>query len=343
MAATTEEAGQGAQGITTSSNTGDRNPALSVVFPVFNERDNLNALHQRVSEAITETGLDYELIFVDNGSVDGSLDVIKSLAAGDSHVRYICLSRNFGHQGGLFAGLAGSHGDAVITMDADLQHPPSLIPRMVALWQEGHEVVYTTKTGHRMGALKGLQTKIFYRVMSKISGLNLSFGQSDYRLLDRKVLDALLSIPEYRKFLRGTVEWMGFRQTGLELSVEERHSGESKFSYRSLVSFALDGILAFSTMPLRWFIATGALVALLAIAYAMYVTILALVEAMGGPVSVPPGWASVAVAISFFGGVQLLGIGVLGEYLGRVFEQTKGRPVYIVRETSEDHDSGQRG
>ncbi len=314
-------------------------PTLSVVFPVYDEEGNLPVLYDRVLEAIRDTGMAYELVFVDNGSTDGSLLVIKGLAERDTRVRYVSLSRNFGHQGGLVAGLSYAQGDAVITTDADLQHPPSLIPEMVRLWREGYEVVYTSKRNTHLGGLKGLQVRLFYSIMSKVSGLKLSFGQSDFRLLDRKLVDVLLDIPEYRKFLRGTVEWMGFRQTGVEYEVTERYTGESKFSYGTLISFALDGILAFSTLPLRWVAAMGALVSSVALLYAIIVVVLGILSATGGAVSLPPGWATVASAITFFGGVQLLAIGIVGEYLGRVYEQTKGRPVFIVREMSDREDS----
>ena len=309
---------------------------LSLVFPAYNEGSNLRALYDEVSDAVKAAEIDYEMVFVDNGSSDGSLALIKSLSSQDSRVRYVSLSRNFGHQAGLFAGMSHSRGDAVITMDADLQHPPSLIPEMVRKWREGFDVVYTTKTKHHVGAIKGLQMRMFYWGLGKLSGLKLSFGQSDYRLLDRRVLDALLNIEEYRKFLRGTVEWMGFRQTGIEFVVTPRRAGESKFSYLALVSFALDGILGFSSQPLRWFAAAGVMVAGLCGLYGIYVLALVAVNLSDSSVVIPPGWASLAVAVVFLGGVQLLGIGVLGEYISRVYDQTKGRPVFLVRETSED-------
>ena len=309
---------------------------LSLVFPAYNEGSNLRALYDEVSDAVKAAEIDYEMVFVDNGSSDGSLALIKSLSSQDSRVRYVSLSRNFGHQAGLFAGMSHSRGDAVITMDADLQHPPSLIPEMVRKWREGFDVVYTTKTKHHVGAIKGLQMRMFYWGLGKLSGLKLSFGQSDYRLLDRRVLDALLNIEEYRKFLRGTVEWMGFRQTGIEFVVTPRRAGESKFSYLALVSFALDGILGFSSQPLRWFAAAGVMVAGLCGLYGIYILALVAVNLSDSSVVIPPGWASLAVAVVFLGGVQLLGIGVLGEYISRVYDQTKGRPVFLVRETSED-------
>ena len=310
-------------------------PKISIVFPVWNEEENLEILYGEVSEALKMVGLAYELVFVDNGSTDGSLALIKRLAQRDTNVRYISLSRNFGHQGGIFAGLCYCRGDAAITMDADLQHPPSLIPEMIRLWQEGFEVVYTKKRNHEVSRLRNVQNRIFYWCLSKLSGLKLSFGQSDFRLLGRKVVDVILNIPEYRKFLRGTVEWVGFRQTGLEYDVAKRHAGHSKFSYRSLFGFAIDGILAFSVVPLRWIFVVGSLVAALCFLYVGFASVLGVLNLFGMGVKIPPGWATLAVSVMFLGAVQLIAIGILGEYIGRIFDQTKGRPPFIVRETSD--------
>ncbi len=316
-------------------NTEEQKPVISVVFPVWNEEENLEILHEAVSEALKLVGLAYELLFVDNGSNDGSLALIKRLAQRDSNVRYISLSKNFGHQGGLFAGLYYCRGDAAITMDADLQHPPSLIPEMIRLWRKEFEIVYTKKRNHKVSGLQSLQIRLFYWALSKLSGLKLSFGQSDFRLLDRKVIDVILNIPEYRKFLRGMVEWVGFRQTGLEYDVAKRHAGHSKFSYRSLFGFAIDGILAFSVVPLRWIFVVGSLVSALCFLYVGFASVLGVLNLFGMGVKIPPGWATLAVSVMFLGAVQLIAIGILGEYIGRIFDQTKGRPPFIVRETSD--------
>ena len=311
-------------------------PRLSVVFPVYNEEENLGPLYHRVVAALaTKDVNNYELIFVDNGSYDRSLEIIKTLVERDVRVRYVSLSRNFGYQGGLFAGMSYARGEAVITMDADLQHPPELLPEMIALWGNGFEVVFTTKRNYHLSGWRYRQVQIFYWVISKISGVKLSFGQSDFRLLDRKVVDTLLSIREYRKFLRGMVDWVGFRQAALEYDVANRHSGQSKFSYRSLMSFALDGILSFSSLPLRWILLAGIILASLSFLYTLFALILGVFVFFGLWDVAPPGWATLAVAITFLGGTQLIAVGVLGEYIGRIYEQIKGRPVFIVRETSE--------
>jgi glycosyltransferase involved in cell wall biosynthesis len=314
----------------------DTHCSISVVFPVFNEEASLVPLYEQVRDALGKAEVkSYELVFVDNGSDDRSLEIMKTLRQSDPRVRYVSLSRNFGHQGGLLAGVSHSRGDAVITMDADLQHPPSLIPEMIRLWRRGCEVVFTMKRDTGLSAWRRLQMRIFYQIISKFSGLQLSFGQSDFRLLDRKVVETILSIPEYRMFIRGIVNWVGYRQAGVTYEVAPRFAGKSKFKLRTLIGFALDGILAFSTLPLRWVFLAGALVAGACFLYMGFAMVLGVLRFTGSGVVVPPGWATLAVAIMFLGSIQLIAIGILGEYLGRVFDQTKGRPMFIVRELSD--------
>ena len=310
-------------------------PQVSVAFPVWNEEANLRPLYTQVRQALLQAGVAYEMVFVDNGSTDGSLSMIKEIAHADPAVRYVSLSRNFGHQGALLAGLRYSRGAAVITMDADLQHPPALIPAMVRLWREGVEVIYTTKRQAALSPLRLRQVQLFYWILSKLSALHLSLGQSDFRLLDRKVVDVLIRLPEHRKFFRGLVEWVGFRQTGLEYDVAPRHAGSSKFSYRSLVSFAIDGILAFSFVPLRWSLVAGLIVASLCLLYGFFTVALGVLTLMGASYRLPPGWVSLSASALFVASVQLIAIGLLSEYVGRIFEQAQGRPPFIVREASD--------
>jgi dolichol-phosphate mannosyltransferase len=309
-------------------------PLVSIVFPVFNETESLAALHAEVTRVLDSAQVPFELIFVDNGSTDTSLNIIKQLCRQDPRSEFVSLSRNFGHQGALIAGLSHARGEAVITMDADLQHPPSLLPDMIRLWREGNEVVYTHKRRYPVQGFRLGQVKLFYWLMSKWSGLHLSFGQSDFRLLDRQVCDVFLKMPETRKFIRGLVEWVGFRQTGLSYDPAPRHAGTSKFSFRSLVSFAFDGILAFSLLPLRWSLAVGCFVASLTFLYGLLTVLMGLANLAGARVWLPPGWATLVASIMFLTSIQLIAIGVMSEYIGRIFEQTKGRPEFIVREAS---------
>lgn len=309
-------------------------PVVSVVFPVFNEAESLDRLYRDVTRVLESTGLTFELIFVDNGSTDRSLSIMKRFSEADPRAEFVSLSRNFGHQGALLAGLCHARGAAAITMDADLQHPPALLPDMIQLWQEGYEVVFTRKRRYPVSGMRLQQVKLFYWLLSKWSGLNLSFGQSDFRLLDRKVFEAFLNIPEARKFIRGLVEWVGFRQTGLAYDPAPRQAGESKFTVRSLISFAVDGIMAFSLLPLRWSLALGCVVASLSFLYGVLTVVMGLLNLAGARVWLPPGWTTIVASVTFLASIQLIAIGVLGEYVGRIFEQTKGRPEFIVRETS---------
>lgn len=309
-------------------------PVVSVVFPVFNEAESLDRLYGDVARVLESTGLTFEMIFVDNGSTDRSLSIMKRFREADPRVEFVSLSRNFGHQGALLAGLCHARGAAAITMDADLQHPPALLPDMIRLWQEGYEVVFTRKRRYPVSGMRLQQVKLFYWLLSKWSGLNLSFGQSDFRLLDRKVFEAFLNIPEARKFIRGLVEWVGFRQTGLAYDPAPRRAGESKFTVRSLISFAVDGIMAFSLLPLRWSLALGCVVASLSFLYGVLTVVMGLLNLAGARVWLPPGWTTIVASVTFLASIQLIAIGVLGEYVGRIFEQTKGRPEFIVRETS---------
>lgn len=311
-------------------------PIVSIVFPVFNEEENLEKLYQIIREVCLQHELNYEMVFVDNGSTDNSLALLKKFSIQDKKVVYISLSRNFGHQGALFAGMTYATGDAVITMDADLQHPASLIPEMVKLWKEGTEVVYTIKKESALKGRKYFFAKCFYWLISKLSGLNFNFGQSDFRLLDKKVLKIILQIPEYHKFLRGQVEWIGFNQKGLSYNVDKRYSGESKFSYKSLFSFAFDGIFAFSKQPLRLITLIGVAISIISFLYIAFVAAVWILQKfnIASSIVLLPGWATLSVAIFFLGSLQLAVIGILGEYIGRIYDQVKGRPVFIVREIS---------
>ncbi|NQU95491.1 MAG: glycosyltransferase family 2 protein [Candidatus Omnitrophica bacterium] len=314
----------------------NKNPSVSIVFPIFNEEETIKLLYQLVRDVCTKSNVDYEMIFVDDGSTDNSLNVVKDLKNQDKKVAFVSLSRNFGHQSALFAGMSYATGDAVITMDADLQHSPSLIPKMIDLWRNGYEVVYTMKKKYDLPFIMSLVIKLFYWFISKISDIRLSFGQSDFRLLDRKVLDAILEIPEYHKFLRGQIEWVGFRQYGLMYDVEKRHSGKSKISYRKRLSFALDGIFAFSSYPLHLLMSFSIGVAILSFLYICIELTGWMLKALNicPNLIIPHGWVTLIVSVFFLGSLQLMAIALVGGYIGRTYDQTKGRPVFIIKESS---------
>lgn len=310
---------------------------ISVISPIYNEEENLEELVQRTVLALDSTDEPFELLLVDNGSYDRSLEIIKQLHTTDARICYISLSRNFNHQGGILAGMAYAKGDAVVSMDGDLQHPPELIPEMIRLWKEGHEVVFTKKRANSEWGVRTICTKLFYKLISHLADLHLSYGQSDFRLLDRKVVDTLLHIPERDKFIRGLVEWVGFRQIGIEYDVPPRKRGKSKFSMMQYLSFAVDGLFSFSKVPLRYFLWIGIFVAMICLSFGCIYAYEAVCNMLGwGNYVLPSGWATLTVSIFFLGAVQLIGIGILGEYVGRIFYQIKQRPEFIVKEKKLD-------
>jgi polyisoprenyl-phosphate glycosyltransferase len=315
---------------------GEKRGLLSVVVPAFNEAGNLPRLVERLRSVLEKDRCRFELIIVDDGSSDRTLAVIQELRLQDPRVHYISLSRNFGHQAALLAGLEHSRGDVVISMDADLQHPPELIPRMLSLWLEGYDVVHTVKRSDPSASLiRKAIAKTFYKIFGILCDVPLAFGQSDFCLLDAKVVRQLWRIPEHDKFLRGLVSWMGFRTASLDYDVAPRFKGRPTYSPLRRLKFHVNGILSFSIIPLRLFTLTGLLVAVPSGLYGLLALSVAIYGHLAGyPSWLVPGWASVAIFVSFLGGIQLIGIGLLGEYLGRVFEQTKGRPAYLVKEAS---------
>lgn len=309
---------------------------LSVVAPLYNEESNVEELYRRLRTVMLAMGQEYELVLVDNGSTDRTLEYLKKLRQQDPAVRYISLSRNYNHQGGLVAGLEHARGDVIISMDGDLQHPPEVIPEMVAQWQLGYQVVFTLKhVDQTQGKFRQWTNRLFYRLMSHISGLNITGGQSDFRLMDRQALNALLALPEYGKFLRGLSQWIGFKQAGIRYQVAERFAGRSKFRFKELFRFALNGIFSFSVLPLRMFTMVGSIIAFLALLQAVKSVVLTWIAILMDGTQVA-GYPTLATGIFFLGGVQLIGIGLLGEYLGRIYDEVKRRPIYIVAERSDE-------
>jgi dolichol-phosphate mannosyltransferase len=303
---------------------------ISVVVPVFNEEESLHELHRRLSASIPETE-GYEAVLVDDGSTDASWSIMCTLAAADPHLRLVRLSRNFGHQAAITAGLDASRGDAVVVLDADLQDPPELIPELLARWRDGFDVVFAVRA-ERAGEsrVRLLAITIFYRLLRAISGEDIPANAGDFRLMSRRVVDALASMPERARFLRGMTSWVGFRQTGVEYRRDARYAGTSKYPARKLLRLALDGITSFSTVPVRlvaWLGFTLVLFCLAVLSWVLYTRFFTN--------SAPQGWTSVLVVVLLLGGVQLLSLGMIGQYVARIFEEAKQRPLYLVSERVE--------
>ena len=304
-------------------------PEFSIITPIFNEAQNLPELYRRVKQVMETIGGSWELIPVDDGSTDGSADLLRDLAAEDNHVQPVIFARNFGHQLAVTAGLDYSRGQAIIIMDADLQDPPEVIQELVAKWREGYEVVYAIRS-EREGesAFKLFTASLFYRLIASITDVNIPLDTGDFRLLDRKVVNVLSQMRERHRFLRGMSVWVGFNQTGVEYRRAARFAGETKYPFKKMFKFAWDAVTSFSFLPLQvatylGFICAG--VSILAIPVVIVMRITGSQEAFAGQ-------ATTLIAVLFLGGVQLISLGILGEYVGRLYDEARGRPLYIVRE-----------
>jgi glycosyltransferase involved in cell wall biosynthesis len=303
---------------------------LSVVVPIFNERPGLEELHRRVTDAVAPLGA-YELVLVDDGSQDGSWDAMLVLAARDSHVRLVRLSRNFGHQVALTAGLDAARGDAIVAIDADLQDPPEVIPELVTKWHEGYDVVYGLRA-EREGesAYKLATASVFYKLIRRMSGQDMPEQAGDFRLLSRRAADALAQMPERARYLRGMTSWIGFRQTGVPYKRDARYAGETKYPTRKMLRFALDAITSFSSAPIKLVTALGFLI----VVFCFGVLVWTLYTRFATNQAVQ-GWTSLLVVVLLLGGVQMLSLGVIGQYVARIFDESKRRPLYLVEEVVE--------
>lgn len=305
---------------------------ISIVVPVYDEAEVLGAFTERLTKVLADLDDDSEIVFVDDGSTDGSLDVLRSLVAADRRIRVLSFSRNFGHQVAISAGIDAARGDAVVVIDADLQDPPEVIAEMYARWSDGNKVVYGVRTrrdGER--PTKKLTARWFYRLLGRLSDTPMTADSGDFRLLDRQVVEALKGMREENRYLRGMVSWVGFTQCGVEYEREPRAAGETKYTWRRMLRFAADGITSFSDRPLRVAVQLGTLVTLTSFLYGGWLVIGKLIN----PDRSLPGYTSLLVAVLFLGGIQLLTIGILGSYIGRIYTETKRRPLYIVAETIE--------
>ena len=301
-------------------------PHVSVVLPVFNERENLDTLVSRVQPVLErEANGSFEVIFVDDGSRDGSAELLDAVSERDNRYKVIHFSRNFGHQAALQAGLDSARGRAVVLMDADLQDPPELISKFIEKWQEGYEVVYAVRMKRKEAAWKRLAYSVFYRTMRVIAEIDAPLDAGDFCLMDRRVVDTLVAIRERNRFLRGLRSWVGFRQFGLKYEREARNAGDPKYTLHKLMALAISGYVGFSSVPLRLAAWLGVSTA----AAGFLLSIWVFLSRFLSP-EVPQGWASTIAVILFVGGIQLIMLGVIGEYLGRVYDEVRVRPLYVV-------------
>jgi len=310
-------------------------PELSVIVPVFNEADNLEALVARLVPVLERVVASHEIVFVDDGSSDNSMVKLRALHALDHRCRTVSFSRNFGKEIAIAAGLDHARGQAVVIIDADLQHPPEVIETFVARWREGYKNVYGTRIDRNADSpLRRMLTRRFYSLFETFGETGLPNGAGDFRLLDRQAVEALKSMGERARFSKGLYAWIGFKSIGVPFEVAERHAGTTKFSYGKLTRFALDGLMSFSTLPLKIWTYIGLVVSAFSLAMALYYILQTIFHGID-----VPGYASLIVSITFFAGVQMLSLGILGEYIGRIFAEVKRRPLYLVAERLEDEAS----
>ena len=300
----------------------------SIVVPVYNEAEVLPALYLRLTQVMEGLGEPYEIIFVNDGSHDASPFFIRELQVKDARVKFLSFSRNFGHEIAMTAGLDHSSGQAVVVMDADLQHPPEVIPRLIEKWQEGYDVVSAVREKREEEALlKRIMVMVFYRVFSRLTDTKIPLNATEFRLMSRRAVEAMKAIRERNRFVKGLADWIGFRQTSVAFTSADRYAGESKYTFRKLARLALDGITSFSHVPLQLATYLGFTAAFLSFIYMLYAVVIRVMTTRA-----VPGWASIIVMVLFIGGVQLITLGIIGEYLGRIYEEVKQRPLYIVAE-----------
>lgn len=300
-------------------------PRLSVVIPCYNEAENVAELHRQLCEVVECVNGDAEFLFVDDGSRDATLANLRELAQRDPRVRAVSLSRNFGHQAALSAGIDHARGDAVVVMDADLQHPPNLVSQFVQKWTEGYDIVYAFR--------EGVKPRMGYRIINRLMRVRIPPESADFRLMDRKVVEAFQRMPERTRFIRGMLSWLGFRQIGVGYQDRERFAGERAYTLHQTARMALNAVLSFSIIPLRIASLLGFVTLLAGLAYAAYILF---AWCMGSQLE--RGWPALIMTILVLGGVQLICLGIIAEYIGRVFEEVKHRPLYVVREEIDGHN-----
>jgi len=306
-------------------------PQYSLIIPIYNEEDTILELYRRVSALMDKLAGSVELILINDGSRDRSLKLIRDLHESDPRVCYISFARNFGHQAAVTAGLNFARGEAIIVLDADLQDPPELIPRMLEQWQQGYQVVYAQRTKRQKETWsKRLSAYLFYRLLRRLADVDIPADTGDFCLMDRRVVDILNAMPERNRYIRGLRAWIGFRQTAVKFSRDPRFAGEVKYTFRKSLSLAINSLVSFSRVPLRIATYIGLFSALIALLMAILVLYWRLYQ-FDSPIT---GLATIMIAIFFIGSIQLISIGILGEYIGRIYEEVKGRPIYTIAEVA---------
>ncbi len=316
-----------------TASQGTEGPLLSVVVPLYNEEGNVAALLKRIVAIVTALpgAPSYEIVLVNDGSVDGTIAQIREEMKLRSHLVLVDLSRNFGHQIAATAGVEIACGEAVVLMDGDLQDPPELIAEFLAKYEEGYDVVYAVRrTRKGESPFKLLTASLFYRTIRRLTRVSIPVDTGDFRLMSRRVVEALKRSPERHRFLRGLVSWVGYKQTGVQYDRDKRLSGETKYPLAKMISFAIDGITSFSDVPLKFASYVGFAASAVGLIYALYVVYCKVFSI--NPLAYTAGWASTICAVLFLGGIQLITFGILGEYIGRIYDEVKGRPLYLISE-----------
>lgn len=302
------------------------NPIISIIAPCYNEEETIEPFLRRIEEILTQINEPYEIVFINDGSRDNTLNVLLNAKQNFKNIRIINFSRNFGKEAALTAGLDKARGEAAIPIDVDLQDPPELIKELVAKWREGYDVVLAKRADRTSDSFaKRVSADLFYKLNGKISNVDIPNNVGDFRLMSKRVVEALKQLPENQRFMKGLFAWVGFKTTIVEYVREKREAGQSSFNGWKLWNFALDGITSFSTLPLRIWLYIGALVSFLSFLYGSFIILKTLIFGVD-----LPGYASLAVIMLFLGGIQLIGIGILGEYIGRIYSESKRRPSYII-------------